>query len=189
MDNAGKILTMSEITHDSTDASRSLSFIESYLHGGSYYLPELWVNSSVGSFTTSGSSISISNDITELTANNSTLSHYDQLAIGTQYTGSTSLGYLGADRACFHFASGCNVSSSVSSQVYEIQNGFSKRSLFEFEGSMYYLYLNATIEKSNPFVNVSMQIEPLNSTTSGVDYVFLQVFNAGNNNPFYAGSL
>ena len=153
MDNAGKILISSEFTGDAIDASRSLGFIERYISSNdSYYLPELRVNSSITNFTTSGSSVSISNQIIELTANNSSSSHYDQLAIGTSYTGITNLAYLGMDRACFGATTAkCNISSSIASQVVEIHDGFSKRSLLEFQGSMYYAYLNATLTQSSPF--------------------------------------
>ena len=45
-DNAGKILTMSMITGDSLDATRSFSFIQSHFFNSSQYLPELVINSS-----------------------------------------------------------------------------------------------------------------------------------------------
>jgi hypothetical protein len=189
MDNAGKILISSEFTGDATDAARSLDFIESYLSSsGNYYLPELKVNST-SPLAVSNSPDTLSNNIIELSGNNSSPTHYDQLAIGASYTGQINLGYLGADRACFHFGSSCNITASISSQVFEIPNGFSKRSLFEFQSSMYYLYLNATIAQSNPFANVSIQMEPLNSSSPGVEYVYLQAFNSTIANPFYGGDL
>jgi hypothetical protein len=188
MDNAGKILISSEITGDATDAARSLGFIESYLSNGSYYLPELRVNGT-SPFTVSKSPDTLSNNIIELSGNNASVSHYDQLAIGTSYTGPINLGYLGADRVCFRFGSGCNTTASISSQVFQIPKGFSKRSLFEFQGLEYYMYLNATMAESNPFANVSIQLEPLNSSSAGVQYVYLQVFNSTAMNPFYAADL
>ena len=87
MDNAGKILVMSSITHDSIDASRSLGFIEQNLGQessiGAFYLPELKVFDSAVNVSSMGSVVTVSNKMVELSAKNSTASHNDQLAIGT----------------------------------------------------------------------------------------------------------
>jgi hypothetical protein len=194
MDNAGKILVMSSLTNDSLDASRSLGFIESSLNSsqisnGDYYLPELWTNSTITPFSLAGSQISISNRMIELTAENDTNSHFDQLSIGTSYTGNLNLAYLGADRIWYDNGTINSAYVSVSSSVFKIPDGFSKRSLFDVGGQMFYTFANATLAASKPYANVSVQVEALNETSSDVKYVFLQAFNATNTNPFFSGGL
>ena len=129
MDNAGKILVMASLTHDAIDASMSLGFIERNLgpgvSSGDYYLPELKVfNGSINASSTT-STATISNKMVELTANNSTASHYDQLSVGTSYTGNVNLSYLGGDRIWFDNGTFNGAVSSVSSLVFEITSGFS----------------------------------------------------------------
>ena len=193
MDNAGKILVMASLTHDAIDASMSLGFIERNLgpgvSSGDYYLPELKVfNGSINaSYTTS--TATISNKMVELTANNSTASHYDQLSVGTSYTGNVNLSYLGGDRIWFDNGTFNGAVSSVSSLVFEITSGFSKRSLFDIGGEMFYVYLNATLSPSEPFVNASVQVEPLNSTSDYVKYVYIQAFNTTSSSPFFGANL
>jgi hypothetical protein len=197
MDNAGKILVMSAFTGDSIDGNRSLGFIERYLSSGPpnyYYLPELaMINGDVTPPTQTGtSSISVSNGLVELTASNTTASHFDELAVGTSYTGNTNLAYIGGDRIWINSSNFVGANSSNSSSVFSISNGFSKRSLFQLpaSGISYYVYVNATLKPSVPFANVSIQLEPIGSSPAKfVEYLFLQAFNTTSTNPFYSGSL
>ena len=99
------------------------------------------------------------------------------------------LSYLGADRIWFDNGTFSGSVSSVSSLVLEIASGFSKRSLFNVGGEMYYVYLNASISPSEPFINASVQVEPLNSTSNYVKYVFVQAFNTTRANPFFGTCL
>jgi hypothetical protein len=194
MDNAGKILVASSLTNDSVDASRSLSFIQSnfnnsQMSSGDYYLPELWTNSTISQFSSATSQISISNRMIELTGDNDSSSHFDQLAIGTSYTGNLNLAYLGADRIWFDNGTTSSAYSSVSSNVFRIPNGFSKRSLFNVGGQDFYTFTNTTLAASEPYANVNVQLEALNNTSSDVKYVFLQAFNATDTNPFFSAAL
>jgi hypothetical protein len=192
MDNAGKILVASELTGDTSDASRSLGFIERYLGSSpDYYLPELAIlNGSVGTPSYQGQSISISNGLVELPGDNATNSHFNQLAVGTSYTGNTNLAYIGGDRIWFNNDTLNTAISSVSSNVFLIPDGFSKKSLFQVGSASYLVSVNATLAPSSPFANVSIQLEPIGpSPTSSVAYLFLQAFNTTNTNPFYSGSL
>ena len=175
-DNAGKILSMAMITGDATDASRSLSFLESQGLGSasstssSYYLPEVLVNSSI---VESHSNVTITNRIVQL-VENTTAPSLQSLAIGNCYAGSTTMGYLGSDRI---LVSG-KIYSSTSSIVSNIPRGFSKRSFFETSVGDFYLYLNATLAAGEPYANVSIQVLPLNSSLSSSDLLYLQVFSS-----------
>ena len=191
-DNAGKILVTSELTGDVTDANRSVEFIERYIGSSpDYYLPELAIlNGDVGAPLYQGSSVSISNGLVELTAENATSSHFNQLAIGTSYTGNTNLAYIGGDRIWFNNGTVNTAFSSTSSNVFLIPNGFSKVSLFQIGSSSYQVYVNATLAASEPFANVSIQLEPIGSSpVNAIEYLFLQAFNTTSTNPFYSGSL
>ena len=188
-DNAGKILATSAVTGDPVDGNRSLGFLEGRLDpsGRSYYLPELAViNGSVSPPARRGSSASLSNGLVELTADNATASHFDQLAVGTSYTGDTNLAYIGGDRIWFDNGP---VSSS-SSRVFSIADGFSKRSFFQAGGDSYYVVVNATLGRSDPYATVSIQLEPIGSSPlKAVEHLYLQAFNSTDTNPFFSGSL
>ena len=54
---------------------------------------------------------------------------------------------------------------------------------------MFYVYLNATLSPSEPFVNASVQVEPLNSTSDYVKYVYIQAFNTTSSSPFFGANL
>ena len=75
--------------------------------------------------------------------------------------------------------------------VFEIRNGFSERSLYDIGGQEFYAYTNATLQQSTPFANVSVQLESLNAaaSTSDIKYVFLQIFNTTETDPFYSSEL
>ncbi len=188
-DNAGKILTMSMFTGDQLDAGRSFGFIQSHL--SDYYLPELVVNSSITPFQSEGNSMSISNRIVEITATNNSNSIFNQLAVGTSYTGNTNLAYVGADRVFFQNQTFGNAFTPDSSSVYEIPGGFSKQASFDVLGNRFEVFTNATLASSDPFVNMSIQVKPVIGTTISPDmkYVFLQIFNTTSTNPFYSGGL
>lgn len=135
--------------------------------------------------------MSISNRIVEITATNNSNSIFNQLAIGTSYPPNTNLAYIGADRVFFQNSSFGSAYQPNTSRVYEIPNGFSKQSSFEIFGNKFDVFTNATLASSDPFVNVSIQAEPISSTTipSDIKYVFLQIFNTTSTNPFYTGGL
>ncbi|MGH2639348.1 MAG: hypothetical protein ACRDF4_08730, partial [Rhabdochlamydiaceae bacterium] len=191
LDNVGKILTTSIITHDPLNANRSFNFIHSYLFNSTSYLPELVINSSSPLIERSGSGLTISNRIVEITANNKTSSQFNQLAIGTSYSGNINLAYIGAYRLWFDNGSINAAFTPVASTVFQIPNGFSERLLFDIGGQDFYTYTNATLQKSDPFVNVSLQLDPLNApaSTNEIKYMFLQIFNTTETDPFYSGGL
>ena len=87
------------------------------------------------------------------------------------------MAYIGADRLWFDNGSVNTALTPVSSAVFEIPNGFSERSLYDMGGQEFYTYTNATLQKSDPFANVSIQLEPLNAaaSTSDIKYMFLQI--------------
>ena len=176
-DNAGKILSMAMTTGDATDASYALTFLESQGLGSpssssssSYYLPEVFVNSSIVELQNNAM---ITNRIVQLVENTAS-SSLQSLAIGNYYAGSTTMGYLGSDRI---LVSG-NIYRSHSSTVLPISGGFSKRSLFETSNGNFYLYLNATLAVGEPYADVSIQVLPLNSSLSSSDLLYLQVFSS-----------
>ncbi len=200
-DNAGKILTMSAITGDNVDASHSLNYIENHT-SPDYYMPEAVINGSnlppittfpsVNGVLPSSSSITLTNRIVQLEANNNTLdessnatARYSQLAVGSYYSGATKLAYIGVDRVW----SGGQAYISNSSEVFEIKDGFSKRSFFEFNYSMFYVYLNATLLPESPYINISIQVEYLETFIQPISYVFLQTFSASDFFPFSNASL
>ncbi|MCL5068880.1 MAG: hypothetical protein M1368_11100 [Thaumarchaeota archaeon] len=170
-DNAGKILTMSAITGDATDAERALTFLESQGLASSYYLPETVISSSISEIQSSAAT-SITNGIVQLEGNNVSTG-LDTLAIGNYYAGNTMLGYLGSDRI---LVSG-KIYRSTDSVVFPITDGFSKRSLFETSGGDFYLYVNATLGVGKPYANISIQVLPLNISLTSSDLLYLQVFS------------
>jgi len=176
-DNAGKILSMAITTGDATDASHALTFLESQGLGSSsssssspYYLPEVHVNSSIVELQ---NSTMISNRIVQL-VENTTPTSLQSLTIGNYYAGSTTMGYLGSDRILVSD----NISRSISSTIFPIPDGFSKRSFFETSNGDFYLYLNATLTAGEPYADVSIQVLPLNYSLSSSDLLYLQIFSS-----------
>jgi hypothetical protein len=164
-DNAGKILTASLTTNDAVDASRALWFVQDHVTD-SCYLPEALVNSSM---TRSGPNVS--NRIVNLQGDNQT-SDLQRLTIGDYYAGPWPAGYLGADRIWFNGSA----HRALSTDLSERPNGYVDRAYFSFSGLSFYTYLNATIAAGNPYVTVSVQVEPLNSSFGPADHTYLQVF-------------
>jgi hypothetical protein len=186
-DNAGKILTMAMITHDQPDAKRVAQFLTCNQDGG-YYLPETVVNST-GVFRVTGvREPSITNGIVELQADNNA-SPSEQLAIGNYYAGYQPLAYLDGSRIWIDVRQGCCAYRAQSSTVFNITNGFSKRSLFVVNGSKYYVYVNASLAAGDPYAQVSLQVERLNSSSPQVKYAYLQLFNTSTTYPFEKASL
>ena len=60
--------------------------------------------------------------------------------------------------------------------VFPLPDGYVKRSYFSFGGLSFYTYLNATIAVGSPYVRVSLQVLPLDSTFGAGDHLDLQVF-------------
>jgi hypothetical protein len=172
-DNAGKILVASAITDDGLDASRALQFIQAHMTA-SGYMPEVVVNSSMIPLPSSDQNRSLSNRIVMLSAENGTQSELQQLSIGDYFASPTPEGYLGADRIWYDGSA----HSALSATVNETTNGFVKRAYFSFGGISFYTYLTATIYPGDPYVGVSVQVEPLNSTFGAGDHAYLQVFAA-----------
>jgi hypothetical protein len=170
-DNAGKILVASMTTGDATDADRALRFIQDHMTA-SYYLPEVLVNSSMTPSSAEGTPC-ISNRIVMLQGANESQSELRQLTIGNYYAGLWSAGYLGADRIWYDGSAHRALSASLLIR----SNGFIKRAYFSFDGLSFYTYLNATIAVGNPYILVSVQVEPLNSTFGAGDHSYLQVFD------------
>jgi len=168
-DNAGKILTASLTTDDAVDANRALWFIEEHMTA-SYYLPEVLVSSSMTSLC-AGRGPYVSNRIVLLEGDNRS-SELQQLIIGDCYAGLWSAGYLGADRIWYDGSA----HSALSANILVRPNGFVKRAYFSFDGVSFYTYLNATIALGNPYVAVSVQVEPLDSGFGVGDHIYLQVF-------------
>jgi hypothetical protein len=170
-DNTGKILTTAEITGDTADANNALFSLERYgLSTTNDYLPETIVNST-SILNMNGV---ITNRIASLDASNQSSSNLEQLAFGNYYAGEQILGYLGSDRLLINGT----IYRSSSSAVFQTNDGFVKRSLFSISGSEFYLYLNASLNVGNPYVNVSLQVLPLNASTSSSDLLYLQVFSS-----------
>ncbi len=177
IDNAGKIALMSLITGDVLDEQNSVSFIERiFKEGYGYYTPEVLVNSTLLPLQVSDGIASISNRLVELVATNSSSSPEQELAIGVSYPGSTELGFLAADRLDLKGAGCCFRASS--SEVFAIKSGFSKRSFFDVRGNTFYTFLNASLESSYPYVQVTLQLEPISTVNDSVNYLYLQVFNS-----------
>lgn len=168
-DNAGKILVASLTTNDALDASRALWFIQDHMTA-SYYLPEVLVNSSMTRSSVGGAPY-ISNRIALLEGDNKS-SELQQLTIGDYYAGLWSAGYLGADRIWYNGSA----YRALSSDLLIRPDGFVKKAFFSFEGISFYTYLNATIAVGDPYVVVSVQVEPLNSSFGAGDHTYLQVF-------------
>jgi hypothetical protein len=177
-DNAGKILTASAMTNDTSDASRALQFIQAHITA-SGYMPEVVVNSSIISLPSSDQNRSLSNRIVMLSAENGTQSELQQLSIGDYFAGPTPEGYLGADRIWYDGSA----HSALSATVMETPNGFVKEAYFSFSGLSFYTYLNATVHPGDPYVRVSVQVEPLNSTFRAGDHAYLQVFATAKGDP------
>ncbi|MDH2902316.1 MAG: hypothetical protein PXY39_15240 [archaeon] len=172
-DNAGKILTMAELTNDTQDASQALSFLEHNGLGASNYLPEAVVNSSMLELN-NGSGLT--NRIAMLQASNgsSTSSDLEQLAIGDYYAGEQVLGYLGSDRILVNGT----IYRSTNATVFETSDGFVKRSEFATSQGVFYVYVNATISQGNAYAQVSVQVLPVSSSLNSSDLLYLQVFSS-----------
>ena len=168
-DNAGKILAAGIFVDDPNDTARALSFIQGHMTS-SYYLPEVVVNSSIIHPPVQGGS-EISNRIVELNTS-ATASPLKQLSIGDYYAGGWNSGYIGADRIWYD-GSAHRANSSI---FIPLANGYVKRSYFSFGELSFYTYLNATIAAGSPYVRVSLQVLPMDSTFGAGDHVDLQVF-------------
>jgi hypothetical protein len=169
-DNAGKILTAGLITNDLCDVNRALEFIRGYITG-SYYLPEAVVNSSIPPPQIPGANSSITNRIVLLSANKS-LPELQQLSIGNYYARPWTAGYLGPERIWYNGSAHRALSANVTWRP----DGYIERAFFSFNGVSFYTYLNATITVKDPYVRVSLRVQPLNSTFAMGDHVDLQVF-------------
>jgi hypothetical protein len=188
MDNAGKILMESLITNDTVDASRAFGFIQSHMTQ-SDYLPEVLVNSSMINNTQGNPSLS--NRIVLLEGSNESQSALEQLSLGDYYASPQLQGFLGADRIFYNESGQGGAYRANSSVVTAVPNGFVKRAFFNFTipgGARreFYTYLNVTMKVGDPYVQVSTQIQPMNSTfeagnTHG-NYTYLQVFAGSNDN-------
>jgi hypothetical protein len=176
-DNAGKILMESVMTNDTVDAGRAFGFIESHMTP-SHYLPEVLVNSSMIEPTTSTGNLSLSNRIVLLGGSNKSQSELEQLSLGDYYAAPQLEGFLGAERIWYN-NSAHRANSSV---VLALPNGFVKKALFSFNGLSFFTYLNVTMAIGDPYVNVSLQVQPMNSTFGTEDYVYIQVFAGSNEN-------
>ena len=172
-DNAGKILMASVITNDSTDAGRALQFIQANMTA-SGYMPEVWVNSSMLRLPPGDQNQSLSNRIVMLSGENGTQSELQQLSLGDYFAGPRAEGYLGADRIWYNGSA----HAALSATVLGTTNGFVKVAYFSFDGLSFYTFLNATISPGDPYVRVSVQVEPFNSTFGAGDHAYLQVFAA-----------
>ena len=171
-DNAGKILTTSAITGDSTNAGRALGFILEHMTN-EYYLPEVVVNSSILHLG-SGEEASLTNRIITIGVDSSA-SELDQLSLGDYYAGGWTAGYLGADRIWY----GGSAHSALAASITLVPGGYSKTSYFSFDGFSFYTYLNATLVVGRPYIRVSVQVRPLDSTFGAGDHIDLQVFSSG----------
>jgi hypothetical protein len=169
-DNAGKIAMAGMLANDTADADRALGFISNHLSG--YYLPEVVVNSSMFRPWMRFGNVSLSNRIALLWGSNQSNSRLEQLSLGDYYAGSWLDGFLGADRIWW----GGGAHRANSSVVMVKPDGFIGRAFFSFGGLGFYTYLNVTLSIGNPFVNVSLQVQPLNSTFGPQDYIYLQDF-------------
>lgn len=170
-DNAGKILTMAELTNDTVDASQALSFLEHNGLSTSDYLPEAIVNSSALKLS---NGTGMTNRIAMLGASNHSSSDLEQLAIGNYYAGEQILAYLGSDRMLVNGT----IYRSTNSTVFETLGGFVKRSEFSTPGGGFYVYLNATISPGDAYAHVSMQVLPLSASLNSSDLLYLQVFSS-----------
>lgn len=172
MDNAGKILMESAITNDAINADRAFGFIQSHITS-SHYLPEVLVNSSMTNVTTSLGDYSCSNRIVLLGGSNESQSReLEELSLGNYYASPTLEDFIGADRIFY----GNSAHRADSSVVLAIPNGFVKKASFSFDGLLFYTYLNVTVAVGDPCVQVSLQIQPMNSTFGVGNYTYLQVF-------------
>jgi len=185
-DNAGKILTMAEITHDPAAASNATQFISKNIADG-YYLPEVVINSTSPSWIKDAGGRYLTNGIVELHGDNSS-DALEQLEIGNNYTGYLPLAYVGGDRLWLNVSLTCCAIKSQSSTVFVIHDGFSKRSMYEVNGSEFDTFVNATLSLGAPYASVSLQVEPLSSTGPPVSYAFLQLFNTTTTYPFETAS-
>ena len=177
-DNAGKILMESEMTGDGVDAYRAFGFIQSHMTP-SYYLPEVLVNSSIINPTVNGWNISVSNRIILLSVNESQ-PELEQMALGDYYASPWTAGYLGADRIWYDDAP----HRANSSVILPITDGFVKKAFFSFSGLSFYTYLNVTMSVGDPYVRVSLQVQPIDSNFVSSDYIYLQAFAGSNGNSF-----
>jgi hypothetical protein len=169
-DNAGKILTAGVITNDVNNSNRALGFITDHLTK-SYYLPEALVNSSIFNPDVGNGSSSITNRIVQLTAVGP-LPDLQKLSIGEYYASPWTAGYLGAYRIWYNGSAHRALSVNVTLRP----DGYAEKAYFSFGGLSFYTYLNATIAIGDPFVKVSLQVQPINSPFLHGDYVDLQVF-------------
>lgn len=176
MDNAGKILTSAFITGDTVDANRALGFIQDRMTT-SYYLPEVLVNSSMVRPQIGGDGTAVSNRIVTLAESGSS-SELQRLSVGDYYAGPWTAGYLGSDRLWYNGSA----HRAASAEVMALPDGLVKKSYFSFDGLSFYTYLNATVIAGDPFVRVSVQVQPLNSTFGAGDYAYLQVFAGATGN-------
>jgi len=101
-----------------------------------------------------------------------------QLLLGDYYASTWVAGYLGPDRILYDGTA----RRANSSLIVPIADGYSKRSYFSFDRLSFYTYLNATVRVGDPYVRVSLQVQPLNSTFGLGDHLDLQIFAAATGN-------
>ena len=181
-DNAGKIMTMAMIIHDNTDAIRADKFLAANTFD-EFYHPEVLINSTSLAWMKNTSGSYVTNGIVELYGDNSSTA-YEQLEIGNNYTGYLPLAYLGGDRIWANISVKCCALRAQSSEVFVLPDGFSKRSIFNVNGSEFYVIVNATLRGGLPYAIVSLQDEPLEPSGPSMSYAFLQLFNTTKTNPF-----
>jgi hypothetical protein len=177
-DNAGKILMASLMTNDTVDAGRASDFIQSHMTA-SYYMPEVLVNSSMIEPWSNPGNVSLSNRIALLWASNGSRTEAErltQLALGDYYASPQLEGYLGADRIWYNGTP----HTANSSVVFTIPHGLVKKARFSFSGLSFYTYLNVTMSIGEPYVKVSLQVQPMDSTFGAGDHLYLQAFAGAN---------
>jgi len=171
-DNAGKITVAGVMANDTVDADRALGFVINHSADSAYYLPEVVVNSSILQPWAKSDNISLANRIDLLWGSNESQSKLEQLSMGDYYAGPWLDSFLGADKIWYDGAA----HRANSSIVVVNHNGFVKKALFSFGGLSFYTYLNVTISVGYPYLNASLQVQPLDSTFGSSDYIYLQAF-------------
>ncbi len=176
-DNAGKILMEGVMTNDTVDAGRAFGFIQSHMTA-SCYLPEVLVNSSMLQPWVNGGNTSMSNRIVLIQGTNESESELERMSLDDYYAGQWTAGYLGADRIWYNGSA----HAAVSATIFSRPDGFVKRAYFTFDGLSFYTYLNVTVAVGDPYVRVSLQVQPMNSTFGAGDHAYLQAFAGSNGN-------
>jgi hypothetical protein len=177
-DDAGKILVSSVLSGDSTDARRAFNLINSSFSNG-YYLPELNTIASraVDTIQYAGKAPLTSNALVELENNASLKPYYEQLGFGTNFTGPSDLGYLGAYRIVL--GSTGYYPTANKTIINRKSNTMTEESNFTLPGgNKYIVSVSATIRSGEPYINESLLLEPLNAQLPAQARVDLQVFSS-----------